>query len=248
MHYLLFYTSAAKHLARLSSAESTAHNFLSLSSVWREKVEEDLSWLALTPQRKYSQRAAHSVRTRLDGSKESRHQAPLVSELTGTRYRWVLRWLEERMGISGSSTARRLVTLSVECSRAKQSYHSLRHISHLTVSLVGVAAPGAPADIKVAVSSSNSLVVSWLPPNDPNGLITKYNLYNRWLSHSTHIEQFWNICCLPINALFIASFLNIVLVWTKSGNTVYSWIFQTIVLIFDILIRPKENKTSTPPH
>ncbi|XP_046679186.1 Down syndrome cell adhesion molecule-like protein Dscam2 isoform X3 [Homalodisca vitripennis] len=40
-------------------------------------------------------------------------------------------------------------------------------------------APGSPADIKVAVSSSNSLVVSWLPPNDPNGLITKYNLYTR---------------------------------------------------------------------
>lgn len=134
MHYLLFYTSAAKHLAHLSSsAESTAHNLLRLSSVWREKVEEDLSWLALTPQRKYSQRADHSVRTRLDGSKESRHQAPLVSELTGTRYRWVLRWLEERRGISDSSTARRLVTLSVECSRATQSYHSLRHISHLTV-------------------------------------------------------------------------------------------------------------------
>lgn len=105
MHYLLFYTSAAKHLAHLSSsAESTAHNLL--SSVWREKVEEDLSLVGTHVTGKYSQRADHSVRNWLDGSKESRHQAPL-SELTGTRYRWVLRWLEERRGISDSSTARR---------------------------------------------------------------------------------------------------------------------------------------------
>nr|CAD7427386.1 unnamed protein product [Timema monikensis] len=37
----------------------------------------------------------------------------------------------------------------------------------------------APAEIKVVVSSSQSLLVSWLPPNDPNGVLTKYNLYTR---------------------------------------------------------------------
>lgn len=40
-------------------------------------------------------------------------------------------------------------------------------------------APEAPADIKVVVSSSQSLYVSWLPPKEANGLITKYNLYTR---------------------------------------------------------------------
>lgn len=40
-------------------------------------------------------------------------------------------------------------------------------------------APEAPIDIKVAVSSPNSLYISWLPPNEPNGVITKYNLYTR---------------------------------------------------------------------
>ncbi|KAG8230029.1 hypothetical protein J437_LFUL009995 [Ladona fulva] len=39
--------------------------------------------------------------------------------------------------------------------------------------------PGPPADIKVVVSSPQSLLVSWLPPKEPNGIITKYNLYNR---------------------------------------------------------------------
>lgn len=40
-------------------------------------------------------------------------------------------------------------------------------------------APEAPTDIKVVVSSSNSLYISWLEPKEPNGVITKYNLYTR---------------------------------------------------------------------
>ncbi|XP_059226041.1 cell adhesion molecule Dscam2 isoform X4 [Stomoxys calcitrans] len=40
-------------------------------------------------------------------------------------------------------------------------------------------APEAPADIKVVASSPVSLYVSWLPPAEPNGVITKYNLYTR---------------------------------------------------------------------
>ncbi|CAH1132457.1 unnamed protein product [Ceutorhynchus assimilis] len=39
--------------------------------------------------------------------------------------------------------------------------------------------PGAPADIKVAAATPQSLRVSWLPPLEPNGIITKYNLYRR---------------------------------------------------------------------
>ncbi|XP_046465971.1 dscam family member AbsCAM isoform X1 [Neodiprion pinetum] len=40
-------------------------------------------------------------------------------------------------------------------------------------------APGSPADIKVVVSSPQALFISWLPPLEPNGVITKYNLYTR---------------------------------------------------------------------
>lgn len=43
-------------------------------------------------------------------------------------------------------------------------------------------APETPSDIKVVVSSPQSLYVSWLPPNEPNGIITKYNLYTRVLN------------------------------------------------------------------
>ncbi|XP_070070778.1 cell adhesion molecule Dscam2 isoform X5 [Drosophila takahashii] len=39
--------------------------------------------------------------------------------------------------------------------------------------------PEAPADIKVVSSSSQSLYISWLPPTEPNGVITKFSLYTR---------------------------------------------------------------------
>ncbi|GAB0100349.1 Down syndrome cell adhesion molecule-like protein Dscam2 [Sergentomyia squamirostris] len=50
-------------------------------------------------------------------------------------------------------------------------------------------APEAPADIKVVVSSPQSLYVSWLPPNEPNGVITKYNLYTRVVNGREEINN-----------------------------------------------------------
>ncbi|XP_067102684.1 LOW QUALITY PROTEIN: cell adhesion molecule DSCAML1 [Osmerus mordax] len=37
--------------------------------------------------------------------------------------------------------------------------------------------PGPPAGIKAVPSSASSVVVSWLPPHKPNGIIRKYNIY-----------------------------------------------------------------------
>ncbi|XP_063060815.1 cell adhesion molecule DSCAML1 [Engraulis encrasicolus] len=37
--------------------------------------------------------------------------------------------------------------------------------------------PGPPAGIKAVPASSTSVVVSWLPPNKPNGIIRKYTIY-----------------------------------------------------------------------
>uniref|UniRef100_A0A6B2E762 Putative down syndrome cell adhesion molecule 2 isoform r n=1 Tax=Phlebotomus kandelakii TaxID=1109342 RepID=A0A6B2E762_9DIPT len=50
-------------------------------------------------------------------------------------------------------------------------------------------APEAPAEIKVVVSSPQSLFVSWLPPNEPNGVITKYNLYTRVVNGREEINN-----------------------------------------------------------
>ena len=37
--------------------------------------------------------------------------------------------------------------------------------------------PGPPAGIKAVPSSTSSVVVSWLPPHKPNGIIRKYTIY-----------------------------------------------------------------------
>ncbi|GLG93649.1 Down syndrome cell adhesion molecule-like protein Dscam2 [Gryllus bimaculatus] len=44
--------------------------------------------------------------------------------------------------------------------------------------------PEAPAGIKAVVSSSTSIIVSWLPPKHSNGIITTYNLQVRLLDNS----------------------------------------------------------------
>ncbi|CAH1181312.1 unnamed protein product [Phyllotreta striolata] len=49
--------------------------------------------------------------------------------------------------------------------------------------------PSPPADIKVVVSSSQSLKISWLPPMEPNGIISKYNLYRRSMDGRTEIDN-----------------------------------------------------------
>ncbi|XP_037907262.1 Down syndrome cell adhesion molecule-like protein Dscam2 isoform X9 [Hermetia illucens] len=49
--------------------------------------------------------------------------------------------------------------------------------------------PDMPADIKVVVSSPQSLYVSWLPPTEPNGVITKYNLYTRVVNGREELNQ-----------------------------------------------------------
>ena len=45
--------------------------------------------------------------------------------------------------------------------------------------LVNIPAPGPPEAVKVLVTTTTSLIVSWLPPRLPNGIITKYNVYVR---------------------------------------------------------------------
>lgn len=40
-----------------------------------------------------------------------------------------------------------------------------------------ISVPSAPADIKAVVSSRNKILVSWLPPASPNGVLVGYTLY-----------------------------------------------------------------------
>ncbi|CAH0547661.1 unnamed protein product [Brassicogethes aeneus] len=49
--------------------------------------------------------------------------------------------------------------------------------------------PGPPADIKVVVSSPQSLRISWLAPVEPNGVITKFTLYKRSMDGRKEVDH-----------------------------------------------------------
>lgn len=40
-----------------------------------------------------------------------------------------------------------------------------------------IAVPSAPANIKAAASAPNKILVAWLPPSEPNGVLVGYTLY-----------------------------------------------------------------------
>ena len=39
--------------------------------------------------------------------------------------------------------------------------------------------PGSPSNIKSLAVDSSSLLISWLPPTDPNGKIVSYTVYSK---------------------------------------------------------------------
>ena len=49
-----------------------------------------------------------------------------------------------------------------------------------------ISAPGPPRSIKVVVDSQDAVVVSWLPPAQPNGVIVQYNIYVRSVAVAYH--------------------------------------------------------------
>ncbi|XP_014485965.1 PREDICTED: Down syndrome cell adhesion molecule-like protein Dscam2 isoform X3 [Dinoponera quadriceps] len=48
--------------------------------------------------------------------------------------------------------------------------------------------PDAPERVKAVVSGENAVVISWLPPRRPNGLLTKYTVYIRVLDQGQEVK------------------------------------------------------------
>lgn len=55
-------------------------------------------------------------------------------------------------------------------------YFSWFYVLYTRICLI-ITVPNSPGAIKAVVSSSSSITVSWLPPSEPNGQLTKYTLY-----------------------------------------------------------------------
>lgn len=53
------------------------------------------------------------------------------------------------------------------------------------------AVPGPPEQIKVHAMTSDSIMVAWTPPADPNGNIIKYNIYSHVLAqHGSKVTDY----------------------------------------------------------
>lgn len=50
------------------------------------------------------------------------------------------------------------------------------------------AVPDAPERVKSVVNSESSVIISWLPPRRPNGIVTKYNVYIRILDKGQELK------------------------------------------------------------
>lgn len=51
-----------------------------------------------------------------------------------------------------------------------------------------VTVPEAPEKVKAVASAENTVVISWLPPRHPNGVLAKYNVYIRVLEQGQEIR------------------------------------------------------------
>jgi hypothetical protein len=67
--------------------------------------------------------------------------------------------------------------------------------------------PSAPADIKVVISSTNKILVSWLPPLHPNGQITGHTFYMGIIEDGKEVcGSHMNMRCMDALTGLICSF------------------------------------------
>lgn len=58
--------------------------------------------------------------------------------------------------------------------------------------------PEAPRAVKALVMGSDSILVSWRPPAQPNGVVTHYNVYTQAQNAEPHPNKVILISFVPI--------------------------------------------------
>lgn len=76
--------------------------------------------------------------------------------------------------------------------------------------------PDAPERVKAVISGENAVVISWLPPRRPNGLLTQYTVYIRVLDQGQEVKITKSI--LPAQSLHHEA------TGLKSHETYESWV------------------------
>lgn len=49
--------------------------------------------------------------------------------------------------------------------------------------------PSAPADIKAVISSTNKMLISWLPPKNANGILVGYTFYMSIIEDGREVDK-----------------------------------------------------------
>lgn len=95
-------------------------------------------------------------------------------------------------------TQKKMVRVKPIDSQIKIFLHLFALVTYLSVissliTLVFFSVPSAPADIKAAVSTRNKILVSWLPPANPNGVLVGYTLYMSVIEDGREVCDFVTI-------------------------------------------------------
>ncbi|XP_065347787.1 cell adhesion molecule Dscam2-like isoform X4 [Cloeon dipterum] len=77
--------------------------------------------------------------------------------------------------------------------------------------------PEAPERVKAAVSSSNAITISWLPPRRPNGVLTKYTVHIRSSSEAKDRVLKWTLP--PTQTQYNAQDIR-----KRNGDTYEAWV------------------------
>lgn len=78
--------------------------------------------------------------------------------------------------------------------------------SQAHVCVLDISVPSAPANIKATASDQNTVLISWIPPEFPNGDLTHYSVFMKTMESGRQFTQHFEV--YPPNTMFSVRGLN----------------------------------------
>ena len=123
-----------------------------------------------------------------------------------------------------------LCTFIFQSNHISRNKYLSNYIWHLKVSFISqISVPGPPSNIKALPVDRNSIMISWMPPDKPNGEILGYSLYMKTMELGRQFTQDFPL----------ASHVNY---YTMGGlNQVHTFMHYTYLRMCRIIVRWIEN-------
>jgi len=77
---------------------------------------------------------------------------------------------------------------SFDCSAPPLAVTCSSHLQLCLITWILDAVPGAPAGIRVLLETSDTALLTWQPPSNPNGVIVQYSVYVRVLEGTLQLD------------------------------------------------------------